>query len=390
MLLYLLVRALLAGFRPRERAGPLFPLVPVSWVVAGVVLLAAFRVGLNLVDSNVIDVGYAGVIGADRITDGEQLYGPGFSRDVPHGDTYGPVNYLLYLPFEQAMPWHGGWGGLPAAHAAAIAFDLLTLAGLSLLGVRLRPGREGRRLGVALAWAWVTYPYTAFALESNANDSLVALFCVAALLACTLEPARDVGSALLRGLAVGLGTAAKFGPLALAPLFAVAGPRARLRAAAAFGLALAATLALTVLPFLPEGGLRELYDRTVGYQAGRPSPFSLWGQVPSLDWLQTALQVAAVGLALLVAAVPRTRDPRRLAALGAAVLIALQLTVTHWFYLYVVWFAPLVLVTVLGAYRMAPVSQPSPGAARSRWPARPLPPLPAPRSTTDPLPRSRT
>ena len=39
------------------------------------------------------------------------------------------------------------------------------------------------------------------------------------------------------------------------------------------------------------------------------------------------------------------------AALGAAVLIALQLTVTHWFYLYIVWFLPLLLIALLGAAR---------------------------------------
>ncbi len=32
-------------------------------------------------------------------------------------------------------------------------------------------------------------------------------------------------------------------------------------------------------------------------------------------------------------------------------LIALQLAVTHWFYLYVVWFVPFVLVAMFGAYR---------------------------------------
>ena len=60
-----------------------------------------------MVDSNVIDVGYAGVLGADRIADGDGLYGDGFSDDVPKGDTYGPVNYLLYVPFEQACPGAG-------------------------------------------------------------------------------------------------------------------------------------------------------------------------------------------------------------------------------------------------------------------------------------------
>ena len=104
------------------------------------------------------------------------------------------------------------------------------------------------------------------------------------------------------------------------------------------------------LPFVPDGGLREIYDRTVGYQAGRPSPFSIWGQVESLAWLQTVVKVAAAGLALLVAFFPRRLSERGTAALGAAVLIAVQLTATHWFYLYIVWFLPFVLVAIFGAY----------------------------------------
>ena len=59
---------------------------------------------------------------------------------------------------------------------------------------------------------------------------------------------------------------------------------------------------------------------------------------------------------------PRERGPRQTAALGAAVLIALQLAATHWFYLYVVWFLPFVLVTSLGAYR---------AQARDEWTAEP-------------------
>ena len=115
-----------------------------------------------------------------------------------------------------------------------------------------------------------------------------------------------------------------------------------------------ATLAAVVLVFMPDGGPRELYDRTVGYQAGRDSPFSIWGQVPSLNWLQTAMKAAAVALGVLVALVPRRRGPVQLAALGAAVLIAVQLTIPHWFYLYVVWFAPLVFVALFGRYRSEP------------------------------------
>ena len=106
-----------------------------------------------------------------------------------------------------------------------------------------------------------------------------------------------------------------------------------------------------MIPFVPDGGLRELYDRTLGYQVSRPSPFSIWGQA-SIGWLHTLVKLAAAGLALALAFVPRERDPRQTAALGAAVLIALQLAATHWFYLYVVWFLPFVLVACLGAYRM--------------------------------------
>ena len=78
-------------------------------------------------------MGYAGVIGADHITHGQAIW-DNFPSDNPFGDTYGPFNYLAYLPFELALPWHGTWDDLPAAHAAPICFDLATLAGLFVLG----------------------------------------------------------------------------------------------------------------------------------------------------------------------------------------------------------------------------------------------------------------
>jgi hypothetical protein len=352
VLLYLLVRMLWVGLRPRERRERLVPFVPAVALALGVLFLVGFRVALNVAESTVIDVGYAGVIGADRVADGEGLYGGDFHDQNEHGDTYGPVNYLAYLPFEQLLPWSGEWDDLAAAHAAAIAFDLLTIVGLFLLGRRLRAGPEGRLLGLALAFAWASYPYTLFVLASNANDSLVAMLVVYALLAVTSAPGR--------GALLGLAVAAKFAPLALAPLFArgIGGARsdgrgwgARLRGPAVFAAAFGVVVAALVVPFVPDGGLRELYDRTVGYQAGRDSPFSVWGQVGSLGWLHTAVKVATVGLALAVAVVPRRRGPVQVAALAAAVVIALQLAATHWFYLYVVWFAPLTLVAMFASYR---------------------------------------
>jgi Glycosyltransferase family 87 len=303
------------------------------------------------------------VIGADRITHGRGLYEGNFPKDNEHGDTYGPVSYLAYVPFEQLFPFTGKWNDLPAAHAAAIAFDVLTMIGLIVLGRRLRAGPAGWGLGITLAYAWAAYPYTLYALDCNTNDSLVAMVCVWALVALRSAPGR--------GLLVGLGAAAKFAPLALAPLF---GARRR---PLVFGTALLAVLAITVLPFIPDGDVRELYDRTIGYQAGRPSPFSIWGQA-DLGALHTAVKVAAIGFALLVAFVPRRPNVRQVAALGGAVLIGLQLPVDHWFYLYVVWFVPFVLVASFGA--IAP--SPAPAADGLTSLSHPGRPRPAPRSAT--------
>src|SRR4051812_25708420 len=71
-LVYLLLRALWVGLRGRGTPGrPLWP----AWVLlAATVFLVGFRIGLNVQASNVIDVGYSGVIGAERITHGESPY----------------------------------------------------------------------------------------------------------------------------------------------------------------------------------------------------------------------------------------------------------------------------------------------------------------------------
>lgn len=336
---YLLIRTLLAGFRPRERTERLVPRLPVRWMAIGLVLLVAFRVGLNLADSTVVDVGYASVVGADRVVHGEELY---VNNDV-HGDTYGPVNYLAYIPFEALLPWKGTWDSVPAAHAAAITFDLLTIVGLMLLGATLRPGRQGRQLGLAMSFAWAAYPFSLLALQENTNDVMIAALLVLSLAALRSPPGR--------GALLALASAAKFAPLAIAPLLAGGTGERRGRSLLGFGLAFAAVCVVVTVPFVPDGGLRELYDTTIGYQLGRGSPFSLWALHPSLDWLQTLLKVAAVALAAAAFFVPRERSPRQVVALAAAVMIAVQLPATHWFYFYLAWIAPLVLATTMSAYR---------------------------------------
>ncbi len=385
VLLYLLGRALWIGLRGSGEG--IRPVWPAAWLLVAALFLVGFRVGVNVADSGAVDVGYAGVVGADRISHGEPVYA-NFPEDVSQGDTYGPVNYLAYVPFEAVWPWHGSWDDLPAAHAAAVFFDLATFALLVLLGLRIRPGPAGRRLAATLAFGWAAYPYTAYALESNSNDTLVAALLVATLLVL----ARPVPRGVLSAFAV----LTKFVPIVLVPMLATYRPdrgscrgegcpprrwifRARASAArgaggrrtdaapartplptpaagVTFALAFLVTGALLLVWPAIDPGLATFYERTIGYQAGRDSPFSVWGQVPGLEPLRVAILAATAAFAVALAFWPRHKSLVQVAALGAALLIALQLTAQHWFYLYIVWFYPLLLLALAGAQGRRPAS----------------------------------
>jgi hypothetical protein len=351
LLLYLLIRMLALGYRRVHRradvdgAPPTEPLrlwIPPVWLAVALVFLVGFRIGLNLNASNVIDVGYSGVIGADHLVDGTKIYGS-FPKDDEHGDTYGPVAYEAYVPFEQALPWSGRWDDLPAAHAAAIAFDLLTLLFLFLAGRRIR----GPGLGIVLAYAWAAWPFSLYVLNCNSNDGLVA-----ALAAATLYVAAQPAA---RGMVAALAGLSKFGSLALTPLLATHGaPRGRLfKTIMSFAGAFLVTALVVSLPILLRGeSLSTIYDRTIAFQADRDAPFSMWGlhgwTVGEHLW-----QLAAVFFAVVAAFLPRRRDVVGLAAVAAAVMIALQLSLNYWFYLYLVWFFPFAAVALFARFRIA-------------------------------------
>jgi hypothetical protein len=278
------------------------------------------------------------VIGADKLLHGKPLYG-GWPKDNANGDTYGPVAYYAYIPFRAIFGWGGSWDDLPAAHAAAIAFDLLTLFGLFWLGRRVR----GPTLGVVLAYAWAAYPFTLWTLNSNTNDSLVSLLVVLALLVITSAPARGVVGALA-GLT-------KFAPLGLAPLFLRGvDPPPRRRAAVAYVVTYALTVVVVMLPVLLGNNLHAFWHDTIAYQATRTSPFSIWGLYGGLGVVQHLFQGATVALALAVMVVPRRRGLVEVAALAAAVLIALQLAASYWLYSYIVWFYAPLVVALFGSF----------------------------------------
>jgi hypothetical protein len=361
-LIYLLVRMLLLATGRGVPRRPLEIVVPTHWLLAGAVFLVGLRLGLNILNSNVIDVGYAGVIGADKLIHGHLLYGL-WPHDNAYGDTYGPVAYFAYVPFRLIFGWSGAWDSLPAAHAASIIFDLLTTLGLYLLGRRLR----GHTLGVVLMYAWVAYPFTLFTLSSNTNDALVSALVVFALLAIDSPPGRGVLGALA-GLT-------KFAPFALAPLLLRGtGRRPSERSVAVWVIAFGVTVFVVMLPVVLNGDLSFFWHDSVTYQSSRVTPFSIWGLWGGLGGVQHLLQGAAVALAIGVAFVPSRRAPVEVAALGAAVLIALQLTVNYWLYPYIVWFFPLVAVALFASHLEGPRSH-APEAGRS--PAATVPDKPA-------------
>jgi hypothetical protein len=381
-LLYLLGRMVWSTWRGRLGTGAV-PVWPVWLLAAATVFVAGFRLGLNVRTSNVIDVGYSGVIGANRIANGQSPYGhfpvelgkacgpsdaDGETRERiqtngrcesanPQGDTYGPVAYESYLPGYLALGWSGKWDDLPAAHFASIAFDLLCLAGLALVGLRF----GGQRLAVTLAFAWAAYPFTQYVSSSNTNDALPPLFLIWGFWLATWPAARG-GFAALSGWT-------KFGSLLVAPLWA-SYPERRARPTLVFAAGfLAATLAAFSILLLepnPVHAARVFWDRTLGWQIDRASPFSIWdwrqyhAGLPDLHVLQRVLEGLLIVAALAVYFVPRRKSPLQLAALTAALLIGVELVLTHWFYLYLPWFFPFAAFAVL-----APAAEPLKAAVKA-------------------------
>ncbi|GBE58406.1 hypothetical protein BMS3Abin01_01342 [bacterium BMS3Abin01] len=348
-LVYLFLRLSWMGLRRRPRRGeaagemkaPRLNFSP-RLMVVGLAALLVFRIVINIADSNVVDVGYSGVIGAQRIQERVSPYG-NMTDDNNNGDTYGPLNYLLYVPFEAALPWSGDWDDLPAAHAVAIFFDLAAVAGMFFAGRRLGGGgRRGNTLGIALAYSWAAFPYTTFVLNSNVNDTMVAAFIIWGYVFLRSLP--------LGAVFLGFATQIKFFPAILAPLWA-SFPRAcggwprRLLFIIAFLAALAAPLPII---FLGDGSLSVFWERSLQWQIGRESPFSIWGQYPdTLGMAQHIAQGILVALAVGAYLWPPRKTMYQLAAVSGALLVGFQLVQTHWFYLYIPWFFPMAMIAFI-------------------------------------------
>jgi hypothetical protein len=367
-----LVWVVLRGIRigTQNRGTPGAPRWPVWVLIAGTIFLVGFRTGLNIERSNVIDVGYSGVIGAERIVHGQAPWGNfpqettksngdpklcsktdtemriqtngACERANPLGDTYGPTAYEAYIPGYLITGWSGKWDDLPTAHLTAILWDLLTIVGLALVGLRF----GGARLGAVLAFAWAAYPFTQYVSNSNTNDAIMPCLLVWAFWLI----ARPVASGVL---AAASGWT-KFASLIVAPLW-LTYPTGRInrRFLAGFVAGTLAVFSILVLDPHPLHEIATFWHRTVGYQFGRSAPWSLWDWrqyhargLPDFHPVQRLLQAMLLIGAIVVAFRPRPKSPLQLAAFTAVLLAGFEMVQTYWLYTYIPWFFPFAAIAL--------------------------------------------
>lgn len=367
-LLWVVVRGIWIGATGRgTRVRATWP----AWVLlAATCFLGGFKIMLNVEASNVIDVGYSGIIGAERIVHGQAPWGnfpiegnlkacgpadaSGETRERiqtngrcesanPQGDTYGPVAYESYIPGYGFFGWSGKWDSLPASHFTAIAFDMLCLLGLWLVGLRF----GGIPFGATLAFAWAAYPFTQYASNSNTNDAIMPAFLIWGFWLVTAP--------FWRGAFAALSGWTKFASLIVAPLWLTyPSRRVSWRFAAGFLVATLAAFSVLLLEPSPFHEARVFFDRTIRWQVGRDSPWSLWDWrqyhargIPDLHIVQYVLQGLLLAGALVAAFYPRVKSPLQLAALTAALLAGFEAVQTYWLYTYIPWFFGFAAIALL-------------------------------------------
>jgi len=333
---WLFVRMLGAAFGT-WRMPELRPSVSSRRLGLAILVLLLVRIG-TVAAGNILDVGQASSLGAWRLLHGLHLYGavswpgPGGFR-IYRPDSYGPFAYYAYLPFAVIFP---PAPALLATLLPAVCFDALTLAGLHTLGRRL----GGRPLAQAFMFAYLLYPFPDLSLMAQTNDGLIAALCVWTIVAAE-RPAT-------RGLLMAAAALTKFLPALLALQF-LGVRRGRSRYALTLVASLAAMLAW---PLITSGPARFL-DSTLGYQLlqrGGGVQFSIWTYLPQVAMAARLILAAALVLLALSPMVrPGRQDVREHAALAAALLIGAQLLLGYWFYSYLTWCYPLLIIAIIRA-----------------------------------------
>jgi hypothetical protein len=320
------------------RMPELRPSISSRWLGLAILILLLVRIG-SVARGNILDVGQASSLGAWRVLHGLHLYGavswpgPGGLR-IYRPDSYGPFAYYAYIPFVAIFP---PAPALVATLLPAVCFDALTLAGLYKLGRRL----GGRPLAHAFMFAYLLYPFTDLSLMAQTNDALIAALCVWAIVIAAERPAA-------RGLLVAAAALTKFLPALLALQFL--GVR---RGRSRYALTLVASLAAMLAWPLITSGPAQFFDSTLRYQLiqrGGGVQFSIWTYLPHVAIVaRPVLAAALVLLALSPIVRPPVQDARQHAALAAALLIGAQLLLGYWFYSYLTWCYPLLIIAIIQA-----------------------------------------
>jgi hypothetical protein len=104
---------------------------------------------------------------------------------------------------------------------------------------------------------------------------------------------------------------------------------------------------------LVTSGPDRFFGSTFGYQLiqrGGGVQFSIWTYMPQVAIMaRPVLAVALVLLALSPMWRPDVQDARKHAAFAAALLIGAQLLLGYWFYSYLTWCYPLLVIAIIRA-----------------------------------------
>jgi hypothetical protein len=218
----------------------------------------------------------------------------------------GPGGLRVYRPdsygpfaYYAYIPFVAVFGPAPALIATLL--PALCFDALTIAGLhKLGMRLGGRPLAHAFVFAYLLYPFPDLSLMAESNDALIATLCVWTIVAAAERP-------VTRGLLMAAAALTKFLP------------------------------ALLALQFL-------------GVRQGR-SRYAL------------TLAAALVLLALSPMVRPGVQDTREQAALAAALLIGGQLLLGYWFYSYLTWCYPLLIIASIQA--RSPQRKP-PGSSTSR------------------------
>jgi hypothetical protein len=317
-----------AGWEPRRRT-KMLRLITAATVLAFLLI--------TLTSSGYTDVAAASLQGATDLLHGVLPYGR--ITLAFHGDTYPLLNYVAYVPAAVWLPVSNGFSDLSGSLWTTAAASLLTgaalwrIAGRPEFGGGSEAGSDGRLRAVL---AWFAFPPVLLAASGGANDIVLAA-CLAWMLALRTRTA-----ASLAALAAGVWV--KLVPITLAPIW-IPYRRRGLRRSLSPALALSAAVAALMLA-LGGTGAAAATAHALSFQFQRGSFYAPWYTF-GVQWLQPAVQAAV--LAILAAAVLRLRaeetlrtDLVRLSAIGAALLLGVQLAANYWTWSYLPWLFPFI------------------------------------------------